>query len=151
MLGYWQDSQKTAEAIDPDGWMHTGDLGTIDQNGYGRIVGRLTELIIRGGENISPAEIEEFLHRNPKIEMAQIVGVPDQKYGEELCACIKLKRGEKLSEQELKAFCRDQIAHFKIPRYVRFVEIFPMTASGKVQTYLLAEQAARELGLSQPI
>jgi fatty-acyl-CoA synthase len=151
MLGYWQDPQKTAEAIDPDGWMHTGDLGTIDQDGYGRIVGRLKELIIRGGENISPAEIEELLHRNPKIEMAQIVGVPDDKYGEELCACIRLKGGERLSEQELKEFCRDQIAHFKIPRYVRFVEIFPMTASGKVQKYLLAEQAARELGLLQRI
>jgi fatty-acyl-CoA synthase len=147
MLGYWQDAEKTAEAIDPDGWMHTGDLGTIDQDGYGKIVGRLKELIIRGGENISPAQIEEFLHRNPKIEMAQIVGVPDEKYGEELCACIKLKSGETLSEEELKAFCRGQIAHFKIPRYVRFVETFPMTASGKVQKYLLAEHAARELGL----
>jgi fatty-acyl-CoA synthase len=151
MLGYWQDSQKTAEAIDRDGWMHTGDLGTIDQDGYGRIVGRLKELVIRGGENISPAQIEEFLHRNSKIEMAQIVGVPDQKYGEELCACIKLKGGETLSEEELKEFCRGQIAHFKIPRYVRFVESFPMTASGKVQKYLLAEQSARELGLLQRI
>jgi fatty-acyl-CoA synthase len=151
MLGYWEDAQKTAEAIDPDGWMHTGDLGTIDQDGYGRIVGRLKELVIRGGENISPAQIEEFLHRNPKIEMAQIVGVPDEKYGEELCACIKLKSGESLSEEELKEFCRGQIAHFKIPRYVRFVESFPMTASGKVQKYLLAEQAARELGLLQRI
>lgn len=149
MLGYWQDPQKTAEVIDADGWMHTGDLGTIDQDGYGRIVGRLKELIIRGGENISPAEIEELLHRNPKIEMAQIVGVPDEKYGEELCACIKLKSGERLSEEELKEFCRSQIAHFKIPRYVRFVETFPMTASGKVQKYLLAEQAAREIGLLQ--
>jgi fatty-acyl-CoA synthase len=147
MLGYWEDRQKTAEAIDPDGWMHTGDLGTIDRDGYGRIVGRLKELVIRGGENISPPEIEEFLHRHPKIEMAQIVGVPDEKYGEELCACIKTKSGAKLSDEEVREFCRGEIAHFKIPRHVRFVEIFPMTASGKVQKYLLAEQSARELGL----
>jgi fatty-acyl-CoA synthase len=147
MLGYWEDRQKTAEAIDPDGWMHTGDLGTIDRDGYGRIVGRLKELVIRGGENISPAEIEEFLHRHPKIEMAQIVGVPDEKYGEEMCACIKTKSGAKLSDEEVREFCRGEIAHFKIPRYVRFVKIFPMTASGKVQKYLLAEQSARELGL----
>jgi fatty-acyl-CoA synthase len=149
MLGYWEDPQKTAEAIDADGWMHTGDLGTIDQDGYGKIVGRLKELVIRGGENISPAEIEEFLHRHSQVEMAQVVGVPDEKYGEELCACIKLKMGQQLSEGELRLFCRDQIAHFKIPRYVRFVEAFPMTASGKVQKYLLAEQSARELGLGQ--
>jgi fatty-acyl-CoA synthase len=147
MLGYWEDPQKTAEAIDADGWMRTGDLGTIDQDGYGKIVGRLKELVIRGGENISPAEIEEFLHRHPQVEMAQVVGVPDEKYGEELCACIKLKSGPRPSETELKDFCRGQIAHFKVPRYVRFVDVFPMTASGKVQKYLLAEQLARELGL----
>jgi fatty-acyl-CoA synthase len=147
MLGYWGDPEKTAEAIDADGWMHTGDLGTIDQDGYGKIVGRLKELVIRGGENISPAEIEDFLHRHPQVEMAQIVGVPDDKYGEELCACIKLKDGRRPSEAELRDFCRGEIAHFKIPRYVRFVDIFPMTASGKVQKYLLAEQSARELGL----
>ncbi len=147
MLGYWEDPQKTAEAIDADGWMRTGDLGTIDHHGYGRIVGRLKELVIRGGENISPAEIEEFLHRHPQVEMAQIVGVPDEKYGEELCACIKLKNQARLSEAELRDFCCGEIAHFKVPRYVRFVEVFPMTASGKVQKYLLAEQSARELGL----
>jgi len=147
MLGYWGDPERTAEAIDADGWMHTGDLGTIDQDGYGKIVGRLKELVIRGGENISPAEIEDFLHRHPQVEMAQIVGVPDEKYGEELCACIKLKDGRRPSEVELRDFCRGEIAHFKIPRYVRFVDIFPMTASGKVQKYLLAEQSARELGL----
>ena len=149
MLGYWDDPERTAEAIDAAGWMHTGDLGTIDQDGYGKIVGRLKELVIRGGENISPAEIEELLHRHPRVEMAQVVGVPDEKYGEELCACIKLKMGQQLSEEELRLFCRDQIAHFKIPRYVRFVEVFPMTASGKVQKYLLAEQSAPELGLGQ--
>jgi fatty-acyl-CoA synthase len=147
MLGYWGDPEKTAEAIDADGWMHTGDLGTIDRDGYGKIVGRLKELVIRGGENISPVEIEDFLHRHPQVEMAQIVGVPDDKYGEELCACIKLKDGRRPSEAELRDFCRGEIAHFKIPRYVRFVDIFPMTASGKVQKYLLAEQSARELGL----
>lgn len=147
MLGYWEDPQKTAEAIDADGWMHTGDLGTIDQDGYGKIVGRLKELVIRGGENISPAEIEEFLHRHPQVEMAQVVGVPDEKYGEELCACIKLKSGPQPSEAELREFCRGEIAHFKIPRYVRFVDAFPLTASGKVQKYLLAEESARELRL----
>jgi fatty-acyl-CoA synthase len=147
MLGYWEDPQKTAEAIDADGWMHTGDLGTIDHDGYGKIVGRLKELVIRGGENISPAEIEEFLHRHPQVEMAQVVGVPDDKYGEELCACIKLKGGPQLSEEDMREFCRGEIAHFKVPRYVRFVEAFPMTASGKVQKYLLAEQSARELRL----
>jgi fatty-acyl-CoA synthase len=149
MLGYWEDPLKTAEAIDADGWMHTGDLGTIDQDGYGKIVGRRKELIIRGGENISPAEVEEFLHRHPQVEMVQVVGVPDDKYGEELCACIKPKSGSQLSEVELREFCRGEIAHFKIPRYVRFVDGFPMTASGKVQKYLLAEQSARELGLLQ--
>jgi fatty-acyl-CoA synthase len=149
MLGYWEDPLKTAEAIDADGWMHTGDLGTIDQDGYGKIVGRRKELIIRGGENISPAEVEEFLHRHPQVEMVQVVGVPDDKYGEELCACVKPKSGSQLSEVELREFCRDEIAHFKIPRYVRFVDGFPMTASGKVQKYLLAEQSARELGLLQ--
>ncbi|XSC47568.1 AMP-binding enzyme [Bradyrhizobium sp. RDT10] len=147
MLGYWGDAEQTAQAIDSDGWMHTGDLGTIDRDGYGRIVGRLKELIIRGGENISPAEIEEFLHRHPKIEMVQVVGVPDEKYGEELCACVKLKSGERLFEEELREFCRDQIAHFKVPRYIRLVETFPLTASGKVQKYLLAEQSAKDLGL----
>jgi fatty-acyl-CoA synthase len=149
MLGYWEDPLKTAEAIDADGWMHTGDLGTIDQEGYGKIVGRLKELIIRGGENISPAEIEEFLYRHPQVEMVQVVGVPDEKYGEELCACVRLKSGPQLSEAELREFCRGEIAHFKIPRYVRFVDGFPMTASGKVQKYLLAEQSSRELGLLQ--
>jgi fatty-acyl-CoA synthase len=149
MLGYWEDPLKTAQAIDADGWMHTGDLGTIDQEGYGKIVGRLKELIIRGGENISPAEIEEFLYRHPQVEMVQVVGVPDEKYGEELCACVRLKSGPQLSEAELREFCRGEIAHFKIPRYVRFVDGFPMTASGKVQKYLLAEQSSRELGLLQ--
>ena len=147
MLGYWEDPEKTAKAIDADGWMHTGDLGTIDRDGYGKIVGRLKELVIRGGENISPAEIEEFLHRLPEVEMAQIVGVPDEKYGEELCACIKLRDGQELSEDELRDRCRGEIAHFKIPRYVRFVDVFPITASGKVQKYLLAEQSALALGL----
>jgi fatty-acyl-CoA synthase len=150
MLGYWEDPLKTAEAIDADGWMHTGDLGTIDQDGYGKIVGRRKELIIRGGENISPAEVEEFLHRHPQVEMVQVVGVPDDKYGEELCACIKPKSGSQLSEVELREFCRGEIAHFKIPRYVRFVDGFPMTASGKVQKFLLAKQSALELGLLQP-
>lgn len=149
MLGYWNDTEKTNEVIDREGWLHTGDLGVFDDEGYGRIVGRIKELVIRGGENISPVEIEQFLYHHPKIESVQIVGVPDHKYGEELCACIKVRAGETMSGGDIKSFCQDKIAHFKIPRYVRFVESFPMTASGKVQKFLLAKESTIELGLSE--
>lgn len=149
MLGYWDDAARTAEAVDPKGWIKTGDLGVFDEEGYCRIVGRIKELIIRGGENISPVEIEGFLHQHPAIESVQVVGVPDQKYGEELCACIKVKSGESLSEEEVRAFCRGQIAHFKIPRHVRFMDSFPMTASGKVQKFRLAQESLEALGLAR--
>jgi fatty-acyl-CoA synthase len=149
MLGYWGDAEKTAEAIDPAGWMHTGDLATLDEDGYCNIVGRLKDMVIRGGENIYPREVEEFLFRHPKVEAVQVVGVPDPKYGEELCAWIKLKSGAQASEEEIRAYCREQIAHYKIPRHIRFVDSFPMTVTGKVQKYLMREQMIRELGLKE--
>ena len=149
MLGYWGDPERSAEAVDRAGWMHTGDLATLDEDGYCNIVGRLKDMVIRGGENVYPREIEEFLFRHPKVEAAQVVGVPDLKYGEELCAWVKLKPGEQATEQELQAFCRDQIAHYKIPRYIRFVEDFPMTVTGKVQKYLIRQHMVEELGLQE--
>lgn len=148
MRGYWEDKERTAQAIDPDGWMHTGDLATLDEQGYCRIVGRIKDIVIRGGEKIWPREIEEFLLRHPKIVDAQLFGVPDEKYGEELCAWVKLKSGESAAEEEIRAFCKGQIAHYKVPRYIRFVEAFPMTASGKAQKFLMREQMVKELGLT---
>jgi fatty-acyl-CoA synthase len=147
MLGYWGDEAKTRESIDAAGWMHTGDLATLDEEGYCNIVGRLKDMVIRGGENLYPREIEEFLYRHPKLRDVQVVGVPDAKYGEELCAWIIVKEGESVSEEEIRAFCRGQIAHFKIPRYIRFVEAFPMTITGKIQKYRMREIMAEELGL----
>ena len=149
MLGYWGDEARTREAIDVAGWMHTGDLATIDAAGYCNIVGRLKDMVIRGGENVYPREIEEFLYRHPKVQDVQVIGVPDQKYGEELCACIIARAGEKLSEQEIRDFCKGQIAHYKIPRYIRLVDSFPMTITGKIQKYLMRDQMKRELGLSE--
>jgi fatty-acyl-CoA synthase len=147
MLGYWNDDEKTREAIDAAGWMHTGDLATIDAEGYCNIVGRSKDMVIRGGENIYPRELEEFLYRHPKVQDVQCVGVPDDKYGEELCACVVLRPGVSASEEEIREFCRGQIAHYKIPRYVRFVEGFPMTITGKIQKYILRQQIADEMGL----
>ena len=147
MLGYWDDPERTADAKDEAGWMRTGDLGTIDDEGYGNIVGRIKDMVIRGGENLYPREIEEFLYRHPKVQDVQIVGVPDPKYGEELCAWILLKAGETASEAEIVDFCRDQIARHKIPRYIRFVDAFPMTVTGKVQKFLIREAMMDELGL----
>lgn len=149
MLGYWGDEQRTRETIDVAGWMHTGDLATIDAAGYCNIVGRLKDMVIRGGENVYPREVEEFLYRHPKVQDVQVVGVPDLKYGEELCACIIARAGEKLTEQEIRDFCKGQIAHYKIPRYIRVVDSFPMTITGKIQKYLMREQMKRELGLSE--
>ena len=146
MLGYWEDAEKTAEAIDRAGWMHTGDLATMDADGYCAIVGRIKDLVIRGGENIYPREIEEFLYRHPAIVDVQVFGVPDKRYGEELCAWVKLRAGATLSEDDIKAFCKDQIAHYKVPRHVRFVEDFPMTVTGKMQKYLMRQTMADELG-----
>ena len=149
MLGYWDDPEKTAEVIDDAGWMHTGDLATLDEDGYGNIVGRIKDMVIRGGENLYPREIEEFLFRYPKCAAVQVVGVSDAKFGEELCAWIQLKPGERATEDEIRDFCRGAIAHHKIPRYVRFVESFPMTVTGKVQKFVMREQMIAELGLKE--
>jgi fatty-acyl-CoA synthase len=146
---YWGDPEKTAKAIDAARWIASGDVATLDEEGYCRIVGRIKDMVIRGGENIFPREIEEFLFEHPKIEDVQVIGVPDPRYGEELCACIMLHEGESLSEAEVRAFCEGRIAHFKIPRYIAFLEAFPMTVTGKVQKFLLRERMTEELGLAQ--
>ncbi len=145
MLGYWGDEVRSREAIDAAGWMHTGDMATLDEQGFCRIVGRIKDMVIRGGENIYPREIEEFLYRHPKVLDVQVVGVPDAKYGEELCAWI-IPREEGVTAEEIRAFCQGQIAHYKIPRYIRFVDSFPMTVTGKIQKYLIREEMKRELG-----
>ena len=149
MLGYWGDKEKTSEVIDRAGWMHTGDLATLDEHGYCNIVGRLKDMIIRGGENIYPREIEEFLYRHPKVLDVQVVGVPDAKYGEELCAWIIAKVGESLTDQEIRDFCKGQIAHYKIPRYIWLVDAFPMTATGKIQKFKMRETMIEELKLME--
>ncbi len=148
MIGYWGDEERTAEAIDADGWMHTGDLGVLDDDGYCNIVGRSKDMIIRGGENVYPREIEEFLYRHPKIEEAAVVGIPDPKYGEAICAWLRVRRGEHLTEEDVLAFCRGQIAHYKIPARIRFVDTFPMTVTGKIQKYLIRKAMIEELGLA---
>ena len=145
MLGYWNDPERTAQAIDPAGWMHTGDLATIDAEGYCAIVGRLKDMVIRGGENVYPREVEEFLYKHPKVMDVQVFGVPDPKYGEEICAWIKLCDDATMTEEELRTFCRDRIAHYKVPRYIRFVHEFPMTVTGKMQKFLMREAMEREL------
>jgi fatty-acyl-CoA synthase len=147
MLGYWNDDDKTAEAIDAGGWMHTGDLATIDGEGYANIVGRVKDMVIRGGENVYPREVEEFLYGHEKIEDVQVFGVPDAKYGEELCAWIRLRKGVEADPEEIRAFCKGQIAHYKIPRYVRFVDEFPMTVTGKMRKFVMRETMIDELGL----
>ena len=149
MIGYWNDPEKTAEAVDEDGWMHTGDLATIDDEGYCNIVGRIKDMIIRGGENVYPREIEEYLFRHPKIEDVQVIGVPDLKYGEEICAWVKLRAGEISSLEEITGFCKGQIAHYKIPRYVKFVDGFPMTVTGKIQKFEMRKATIAELGLAE--
>ena len=147
MLGYWEDEEKTRESI-VDGWMHTGDLATIDADGYCNIVGRLKDMVIRGGENIYPREIEEYLFKHPKIQNVQVFGVPDEKAGEELCAWIVLRQGEYASEEDIRDFCRGQIAHYKVPRYVHFVDEMPLTVTGKVQKFVMREEMIRVLNLS---
>lgn len=147
MIGYWNNEDATAKAIDGSRWMHTGDLATMDSDGYVNIVGRLKDMVIRGGENIYPREVEEFLYTNPKVSDIQVFGVPDARYGEELMAWVKLKDGEVATAEELQDFCRGQIASFKIPRYWKFVDSFPMTVTGKVMKYAMREQAVVELGL----
>jgi fatty-acyl-CoA synthase len=148
MLGYWEDDLATKDTIDPEGWLHTGDLGTIDANGCGRIVGRSKDLVIRGGENIFPREVEQCLVQHPNIESVHVVGVPDEKYGEELCACVKLRHAETATIEDIRSFCESRISHFKIPKYVRFVDSFPMTSTGKVQKFMLQRESIISLGIS---
>ncbi|GAB2887233.1 AMP-binding protein [Nocardioides pacificus] len=147
MLGYWNDPDRTAEAIDADGWMHTGDLAVMREDGYCNIVGRIKDMVIRGGENIYPREIEEFFYAHPDIEDVQVVGVPDQRYGEELCAWVRLRAGASLDAEQVRDFARDRLAHYKIPRYVLFVEEFPMTVTGKIRKVAMREESTRTLGL----
>ncbi|HUE10967.1 MAG TPA: AMP-binding protein [Steroidobacteraceae bacterium] len=147
MRGYWGDAERTREAIDEGGWMRTGDLAVIDAEGYCNIVGRVKDMIIRGGENISPREIEEFLYRHPAVFDVAVVGIPDAKYGEIVCACIRLRAGMTATEEDIREFCRGQIAHYKVPRYVRFMDSFPLTISGKVQKYLIREQLRTEFNV----
>ena len=147
MIGYWEEPERTAEAIDEDGWMHTGDLATMDEDGYVNIVGRIKDMIIRGGENVYPREIEEFLHGHPDVDDVQVIGVPDERYGEEIMAWIRVRHGAELTEEGVKAFCRDSIAHFKVPRYVDFVTEFPMTVTGKVRKVEMREKSIADLGL----
>ncbi len=147
MLGYWNDPERTAEAIDVDGWMHSGDLATMDDEGYVNIVGRIKDMIIRGGENVYPREIEEFLYTHPAVADAQVIGVPDERFGEEIMAWVRLAPGADLTEEGLKDFCRGRIAHFKVPRYVKFVSEFPMTVTGKIRKVEMRERSIAELGL----
>jgi fatty-acyl-CoA synthase len=147
MLGYWEDPERTGEAIDRGRWMHTGDLATMDEAGYCKIVGRIKDMVIRGGENVYPREVEEFLYGHPDVADVQVVGVPDPRYGEELCAWVQLREGAELSDDDVREFCRGRLAHFKVPRYVMFVDEFPMTVTGKVQKFKMRETAIDELGL----
>jgi len=148
MLGYWNDPQATAVSIDSDAWMHSGDLAVMREDGYVNISGRIKDMIIRGGENIYPREIEEFLHSHPKISEVQVIGVPDLKYGEEVCAWIRLVDGAHATADELREYCRGQIERCKIPRHIRFVTEFPTTVTGKIQKFRMREISISELGLS---
>src|SRR6185437_958261 len=149
MKGYDQDPEATSRAIDPDGWLHTGDLAAMRPDGYFRITGRLKDMIIRGGENVYPREIEEFLYTHPKIADVQVVGLPDAKLGESVAAWIRLKTGEAITEDELRAFCRGRIAHFKIPQYIRFVDAFPMTVTGKIQKFVIRQVEIKARNLEE--
>jgi fatty-acyl-CoA synthase len=146
MEAYWNDPQQTAETVDKDGWLHSGDIGIMDEDGYVSVVGRIKDMIIRGGENVYPREIEEFLYTHPQIQGASVIGVPDEKFGEEVCVWIIAKEGQTLSVDEIRAFCKDRIAYFKIPRYIRLVDEFPMTVTGKVQKFKMREQMLEEIG-----
>lgn len=147
MIGYWNDAEKTAESIDAGGWMHTGDLATMDDNGYVTVVGRSKDMVIRGGENVYPKEIEDFLYKHEKIEDVQVIGVPDEKFGEEICAWIKVASNHQLTEEEIKTHCQQEIAHYKVPRYIKFVDEFPMTVTGKIQKFVMRDMMKKELGL----
>jgi len=147
MRGYWDDEARTRESIDASGWMHSGDLATIDAEGYANIVGRVKDMLIRGGENVYPREIEEYLLRHPQILDVQVFGVPDARYGEEVCAWVIPRHGQSLDEQSVRDFCKGQIAHYKVPRYVRVVEQFPLTATGKAQKFEMRKAMMEQLGL----
>ena len=148
MQGYWEDDERTHESIDQAGWMHSGDLATLDAEGYCNIVGRVKDMLIRGGENVYPREVEEFLFRHPKIQNASVFGVPDAKYGEEVCAWIVLKAGQSASAEEIQSHCQSQIAHYKIPRIIRFVPELPLTATGKPQKFVMRDKMIQELKLT---
>jgi fatty-acyl-CoA synthase len=147
MLGYWDNPEATALAIDQARWMHTGDLATMDQDGYINVVGRIKDMVIRGGENIYPREIEEFLYTHPQISDVQVIGVPDHTYGEEIMAWIQIKSGSTLTAAEIQQYCQGKIAHYKIPRYIKFVDAFPMTVTGKIQKFIMRDTSMRELKL----
>jgi fatty-acyl-CoA synthase len=149
MLGYWNNEAATRDAIDAARWMHTGDLALMDEGGYLNIVGRIKDMVIRGGENVYPREVEEFLYTHPSVSDVQVIGVPDLKYGEEIMAWVKLRSGTQVSGDELRDFCRGKIASYKIPRYWKFVDSFPMTVTGKVQKFKMREVAVAELGLEK--
>ena len=149
MLGYWNDPDRTAEAIDSDGWMHTGDLAVMDDEGYVNIVGRIKDMIIRGGENVYPREVEEFLYTHPNIVDVQVIGVPDVRYGEQVMAWVQLRDGADTTGEDIKEFCRGSIAHYKVPRYIKFTDTFPMTITGKIQKFKMREQSIEELGLGE--
>ena len=145
MRGYWNDDKRTAETIDKAGWLHSGDIGVMDAEGYVQVVGRIKDMLIRGGENVYPREVEEFLYTHPKIAEVQVFGVPDDKMGEEVCAWVQLRDGEEMTTDELRDFCRGQISHFKVPRYVKFVGDYPMTVTGKMQKFVMREKMSEEL------
>jgi len=147
MLAYWNNEEATQNAIDKARWMHTGDLATMDNEGYVKIVGRIKDMILRGGENVYPREIEEFLYKHPKISDVQVIGVPDEKYGEAVMAWVRLKEGETASPTDIQDFCKDQIAHFKVPQYIKFTDSFPMTVTGKIRKVEMREISIREIGL----
>jgi fatty-acyl-CoA synthase len=149
MLGYWNNAEATSEAIDAARWMHTGDLATMDADGYVNIVGRIKDMIIRGGENIYPREIEEFIYAHPDVSDVQVIGVPSEKYGEEVMAWVRLRDGAQLTEEQLNEYCRGKISTYKIPRYWKFVDGFPMTVTGKIQKFKMREVAVDELGLKE--
>jgi len=148
MQGYWNDPGKTDDTIDKDGWLHSGDLGEMDEDGYMKITGRIKDMIIRGGENVYPREIEEFLYTHPSVQEVQVFGVPDDKYGEQVAAWVQIKQGQSITEEQLREFCSGQIAHFKVPKYIKMVSEFPMTVTGKMQKFVMREEFAKELGLA---
>ncbi|MCG8316745.1 MAG: AMP-binding protein, partial [Pseudomonadales bacterium] len=151
MQGYWNDPDKTKDTIDPANWLHSGDLAIMDEEGYVRIVGRIKDMIIRGGENVYPREVEEFLYTHPAIQEVQVFGIPDEKYGEQVCAWVQLKEGENLTEADIKTYCKDKITHFKVPGIIRFVSEYPMTVTGKIQKFKMREAMEEELAKqSQP-